>query len=379
MISSFIFSAEKIGLIYRGDYSGFSGIYYEIYKYFDIIPPDLENKIIEVNYNGSYTINYMGYTYYASENNISEKIKEIFQNVNSRSILVIPEGFSVVTDYGTNTSKFMTFESTLSVKLSDGGITYNYDFTPSLGESIIRIPYNTIKLFIDGEGSVKINGISLSIPATITVPPSVINISDGINSKDYDLRKYSEKEYIINPDRVKEIKTLKTEIYGVFELESGTFFRGSPLSVWISKKDGNIRIADSYFMSDYGDADELISRLALNGVPVYAYEKNRTIYVITSSGELFTIGEKNIKKDFGRMILGVTVSESSMLISTFKLEIYRLNFDTGLYKEGNLSSVNYTIPDISPENKYYINKYYVEINSDKKIFSVYERTFSDEN
>ncbi|WP_129407916.1 hypothetical protein [Marinitoga lauensis] len=153
----------------------------------------------------------------------------------------------------------------------------------------------------------------------------------------------------------KEISFKK--ILGVFNLETGIEITGSEKSVWIPKNDDNILIIENaVFVSPFGILEKNKS-IQYHGIPVFAYENNFTIYLITSYGEIITVGLRNIIRDIGRAPAYITVKNNKISVLTVGGKKYSIDLKTGgLYFVGQTSKIEnniklYTEKKISLKNK----------------------------
>jgi hypothetical protein len=101
----------------------------------------------------------------------------------------------------------------------------------------------------------------------------------------------------------------------------------------------------------------------------YVYEYDNTVYIISSAGELVSMGTKELYKDFGRSPMNITVGDTYLELNTFKMEKYTINFQGGIYKNGNVYSIFYDMPKYEPKKQYSSDKYILEIK--ENIVNIY--------
>ncbi|MFY9356650.1 MAG: hypothetical protein WAO60_01955 [Defluviitoga tunisiensis] len=358
-----------MGLVYDGPASFFNDIFYLVYKYADIsIPPDPNYPTLKIKYeDGYFDVEYLGQKESASFENIESVIHNLI-NEYQKSIFVIAENSLIITPEGTRTSGFLPWDKKITVDLMVGDIIFTHEFTPPLGEFIINIPTRWIDLEITGLNSAKVNGVDLDLPTKISVPPSKVLIEYGFEKIELDLTNYSEQIYSVDLQRQDLYKSVETKIKKVFELESGIYFYGTPISVWIPKK-GEPIVTKSRFYCDYGDMEEKSKTYYIDGEIVFAYEKEKTVYLITSSGHFFTLGNKTLNKDFGRSPLSIVLTSNYIQVTTFGLENYKIDFSGGIYKQGNVFNVLLDLPDYSVKEVYNIQDYTIEVKDN--IINIY--------
>jgi len=107
----------------------------------------------------------------------------------------------------------------------------------------------------------------------------------------------------------------------------------------------------------------------IDGEIVFAYEKEKTVYLISSSGHFFTLGNKTLNKDFGRSPLSIVLTSNYIQVTTFGLENYKIDFSGGIYKQGNAFNVLLDLPDYSVKEVYNIQDYTIEVKDN--IINIY--------
>lgn len=362
LISLLAYSVEKIGFVYDGPTEYFYDVFSKVYKYADIItPPTGKEETFEVRYkNNNYEIIYKNKKIITDLNEMEKNIKKML-NTASRSVFVISDNSNIITDNSTRTSAFFNWDPQLKIKLQKDGITYDYYFNPPMGERIIHIPEKYIEVNINGEQeSVFLNNQNINLPAKLNIPQTKFTLFDGIEKYDYDLTNYASDTYIIDLQKQNIFKKIQTKISNAYEIKSGVFLRGNPLSIWFPKE-GDPVITDSKFYSNYGDINKINERYSFKGTIAFIYEYNKTVYIISSAGELISMGAKEIFKDFGRSPMNVSIKDNSLEINTFKMEKYIVNFDGGVYKDGNVYSIFNNMPVYKYEKNYESKKYLLEV------------------
>lgn len=365
-----VFSVEKVGLVYNGPIDDFDFIFNKVYKYADItVPPSGEYETLEINYNkGLYELKYKNKTIKTDLENMDLNLKEIL-NSNARSIFIIADNINILTDDSTKTSSFFRWDNEIKLDLEKDGINYEYTFNPPIGKRIFHIPTNFIEVEILGEqDSIFLNGSKIDIPKKLLMPPNKFEIYDGIETFTYDLTSYSSPTYSLNLMGQNLYEKIDTVIYKAYEIKSGVFLYGSPKSIWVPKN-GDPVITESIFYSNYGDIKSINERYSFKGVVAFVYEYDDTIYLISSAGEMVSMGMKEIYKDFGRAPMSILINDTYIELSTFKMEKYTINFQGGIYKSGSVYSIFYNMPKYEPEKQYYSESYIVEIK--ENIVNIY--------
>ncbi|TGG87522.1 hypothetical protein [Geotoga petraea] len=368
IISSF--SVEKIGLVYNGPNEDFDYIFNKVYKYADItIPPSGDYETLEINYNkGLYDLKYKNKTIKTDLENIDLNIKELL-NSNARSVFIIADNFYISTEDSTKTSAFFRWDNEVKVNLQKDGINYEYVFNPPFGKRIFHIPNNFIEVEIIGDqDTIFLNGSEINIPKKVVMPPNIFEIYDGIETFTYDLTDYSSRTYYINLLKQNLYEKTETKIIKAYSIKSGVFLYGDPTSIWFPNE-GDPVIVKSRFYSNYGNIENLNERYSFKGVVAYVYEYDNTVYIISSAGELVSMGTKELYKDFGRSPMNITVGDTYLELNTFKMEKYTINFQGGIYKNGNVYSIFYDMPKYEPKKQYSSDKYILEIK--ENIVNIY--------
>lgn len=358
----------EIGLIYNGPSNYFDEVLLNLYKYADIsIPPDENSQILEIDYiNDLFYIRYNNTIFTTSMENLDNTIHEILNEL-PRSVFVIPENSFILTDDGTKTSAFLSWNQNMSVLLDVNGFIFEHKFSPPIGEMITRVPSKWIELEITGDSrEATLNNLKINTPITINVPPSKLTFTDGVKKIEIDLTNYEGEKYTLDLEKQQIYKKVGTNIDKVFEIESGVFFYGEPLSIWMPKK-GEPVITKSRFYCDYGDIEEKSKTFYIDGEIVFAYEKDSTVYMLSSSGQFLTLGKKNINRDFERAPLSILVTDEYIQIKTFKLESYRIEFAGGIFKEGNVYNMFLELPSYAPQKEYDLGKFDIEITKNEVI------------
>ncbi|WP_134080075.1 MULTISPECIES: hypothetical protein [Petrotoga] len=333
-----------------------------LYKYADIsIPPGENSQIMKIDYiNDLFYINYSNKTLSTSLEKLDSVFHEILNEL-PRSVFVIAENSHIVTDNGTKTSAFLSWDKNMNIVLDVNGFIFEHQFSPPIGEVITRVPSKWIELEITGYSKeVTLNNLKIKTPITIQVPPSKITLTDGLKKTEIDLTNYEGEKYTLDLKKQQIYEKVETKIDKVFEIESGVFFYGEPLSVWLPKK-GEPVVTKSRFYCDYGDIEEKSKTFHIDGEIVFAYEKDNTVYLISSSGQFVTLGKKNINRDFERSPLSILVTDEYIQLKTFKLESYRIEFAGGIFKEGNVYNMFLDLPSYEPQQNYDFGNFNVEI------------------
>ncbi len=76
---------------------------------------------------------------------------------------------------------------------------------------------------------------------------------------------------------------------------------------------------------------------------------------------MYTLGKKNINRDFERSPLSILVTDEYIQLKTFKLESYRIEFAGGIFKEGNVYNMFLDLPSYQPQQNYDFGNFNVEI------------------
>lgn len=281
-------------------------------------------------------------------------------NKSLKSLIIIPDGSYIIKNDATSTVSFELWNKKMKLPLLVNDIKYDYFLSPPLGERIVHVPDRWITLKVLGiTDTIKLNGKALKAPLNLSIPPSVINIEYGMINQKIDLSDYSSNTYILNLQKQNLYKSINSKISNVFKLNSGIFLYGTPYSLWISNDE--VKLTKDKFYCNFGELKNI------TGSIIFAYEKNNTVYIMSSSGKFFTLGTKNISKDFGRSPLSIKVYKNYIEIKTFKLETYRVNFEGGMYKEGNVYNMFLDLPNTKPKKNYETTNYILEIN-DNNVF-----------
>ncbi|MGM0640264.1 MAG: hypothetical protein ACQESN_02425 [Thermotogota bacterium] len=355
-------SVEKIGFVYNGPIENYLDIFSVVYKYADItIPPSGENETLEVNYKrGNYELKYKNNTIQTSIVDLDSALKKLL-NTNSRSIFVISDNSNVITEDSTRTSAFFSWNSEINIKLEKDGIVYSYTFNPPFGKRIVHIPSNFIDVNIKGEQEfVFLNDEKIKLPSEMSIPPTKFEIYDGVETYRYDLTSYASSSFNINLQKQNIFNKVETKLYKAYEIKSGVFLYGEPFSIWFPNE-GDPVVTKSRFFSNYGDIEKINDRYSFKGSVAYVIEYNKTVYLISSAGELVSMGSKELYKDFGRSPMNVNIDDTSIQLNTFKMEQYTINFEGGIFKSGNVYSLFYNMPSYVPEEDYENNNYFLEI------------------
>jgi len=358
----------EIGLVYNGPSKYFDEVLLNLYKYADIsIPPNENSQIIRIDYaNDLLYINYKNKTISTSFEQLDRTLREIL-NEFPRSVFVIAEDSFIVTDDGTKTSVFLSWNEKMNVLLEVNGIIFEHQFSPPIGEMIARVPSKWIELEIKGDSKeVTLNNLKIKTPVNLEVPPSKFTLIDGLKKSEIDLTDYEDEKYTIDLEKQQIYRRVETTIDKVFEIESGVFFYGEPLSIWLPKN-GDPVITKSRFYCSYGDIEEKSKTFYIDGEIVFAYEKDNTVYLLSSSGQFVTMGKKNINRDFERAPLSILVTDEYIQLKTFKLESYRIEFAGGIFKEGNIYNMLLDLPSYQPKEEYNFDKFNVEVAKNEVI------------
>jgi len=362
LISNLTLAKVEIGLVYNGPSKYFSEVLLNLYKYADIsIPPGENSQIMKIDYiNDLFYINYSNKTLSTSLEKLDSVFHEILNEL-PRSVFVIAENSHIVTDNGTKTSAFLSWDKNMNIVLDVNGFIFEHQFSPPIGEVITRVPSKWIDLEITGDSKeVTLNNLKIKTPITIQVPPSKITLTNGLKKTEIDLTNYEGEKYTLDLKKQQIYEKVETKIDKVFEIESGVFFYGDPFSVWLPKK-GEPVVTKSRFYCDYGDIEEKSKTFYIDGEIVFAYEKDNTVYLISSSGQFVTLGKKNINRDFERSPLSILVTDEYIQLKTFKLESYRIEFAGGIFKEGNVYNMFLDLPSYEPQQNYDFGNFNVEI------------------
>ncbi|POZ89791.1 hypothetical protein AD60_09315 [Petrotoga sp. SL27] len=374
MISNLTLAKVEIGLVYNGPSKYFAEVLLNLYKYADIsIPPSENSQIMKIDYiKDLFYINYNNKTVSTS----LEKLDSVFReslNEFPRSVFVIAESSYIVTDNGTKTSAFLSWDKNMNIVLDVNGFIFEHQFSPPIGEVITRVPSKWIDLQITGYSKeATLNNLKIKTPITIEVPPSKLTLTEGLKKIEIDLTNYEGEKYTLDLKKQQIYEKVETKIDKVFEIESGVFFYGDPFSVWLPKK-GKPVITKSRFYCDYGDVEEKSKTFYIDGEIVFAYEKDNTVYLLSSSGQFVTLGKKNINRDFERSPLSILVTDEYIQLKTFKLESYRIEFAGGIFKEGNVYNMFLDLPSYEPQQNYDFGNFNVEIAKNEVVI------YSNEN
>ncbi len=363
-------SVEKIGLIYNGPIESYYDIFSAVYKFADItIPPSGENETLEINFKrGNYELKYGNKQIQSTVEDLESNLKELL-NTTSRSIFIISDNSNIITKDSSRTSAFFIWDSEIDINLEKEGIIYNYSFNPPFGKRIVHVPVRFIDVKIDGEQEfIFLNDKKIDLPSEILVPPTNFEIYDGVETFNYDLTGFASNTFNINLQKQNIFEKVQTEIYNAYNIRSGVFLYGEPFSIWVPNE-GDPVVTRSRFYSNYGDIEKINDRYSFKGVVAYVVEYNKTVYLISSAGELISMGAKELYKDFGRAPMNVRVGDVSIQLDTFKMEQYTINFEGGIFKSGNVYSLFYDMPSYLPDKDYENNNYLIEIK--ENIVNIY--------
>ncbi|NUU94785.1 hypothetical protein XO10_00410 [Marinitoga sp. 1135] len=381
IISSNIFAKEKIGLIYKGPTSLFSKIYYEIYKYADIeTPPSTLSERMEVVVNlPEIKIDFKGNEYIDKFDNYKILIRKILKDYYPRRIYVMANDCEIVLNDGDRVkSTFINWENEVYINIYKNGNIFNVPVSMPIGESIKRVPDKWVNLKIVGyTGPATLNNIPIQLDENMEIPPAKYELITPYEKVNFDTTE-SENNYTLS--LIKEVveKEIKMEnIYAIFELESGISILGEKRSIWIPKNGDKILDVENVdFISPYGMLDKKHG-IQYHGKPIFLYEYNYTVYIITSYGEILTVGLRNIIRDMERSPASIKVKNNIIEITTFGGKMYSIDLKTGgLYYKGITSKIMYNI-NLNTSGVFEIKDKKVIIkNNAIKIIKIKEKTYN---
>lgn len=328
-------------------------------------------EVLRISYNNDiFSIRYKNEYYESSLEDLEDTFSNLLKTF-PRSVFLIAENSRFIINDEQRTSAFMNWNRLMTVKLEYEGIEYVYSFEPTISDRIVHVPKKFIELEITGDvENILLNGVAIDLPFKQKIPKSYITITKGNEVFDKDLTFIQESNYIINLDKQNLVRKVETKVEKVYEIKSGVYFFGSPFSIWIGK-DKEPYIVKSRFYSNYGDIETRSRTFQIDGIIVFVHEINNTLYLLSSSGQFFTMGAQNINSDLGRSPLNISLYDDFIEIVTFKFEKYRINFSGGIFRQGRIFDMELKIPDYSPDKFYYIDNYVIEIKND--VVEIYEK------
>ncbi|KLO25168.1 hypothetical protein X274_00710 [Marinitoga sp. 1155] len=350
----------------------FSNIFYEVYKYADIeTPPSTSSKKFEITVQASnIIIEYNNKQYNGYLDEYKKIIKEIFKNEFIRRIYLIANDCQIFDETGNIVSSaFFNWSEQFKVKILKDNFEIEVPIRLSIGNTFQKVPERWIKVnFIGYTGDATLNGKHIEINNRISLPPNIYTLETPYETLKFNLENiYNEYTvYLTSETITKKIEFEK--IVGIFDLKSGVEITGKNKSVWISKSDDNIIVKEnSLFVSPYGILEKN-KGIQFHGMPIYAYEDNYTIYIITSYGEILTMGLRNIIKDMGRSPASITNENNKLFVSTFGGKRYIIDLKTGgLYNDNQNLEIKNTIKIYTEKTIYLKNKSIIIQNNKIKV------------
>lgn len=227
-----------------------------------------------------------------------------------------------------------------------------------IGESIIKIPSKWIKInFVGYTGEATLNGQKIIIKNEMEFPSTEFFLETPFENINFDLSNVYDnyKIKLLSEIILKEIKFEK--IIAIFNLENGIEIIGKNKSVWISKNTDEILSYDNaIFVSPYGILEKN-KNIQFHGIPVFAYEKNKTIYLISSYGEIISLGTRSIYRDLERSPASINIEKDLINIISFGGKKYTIDLKNGgLYYNGETTIIDNNIRLITEKEFQLTNK-----------------------
>lgn len=327
----------------------FSNIFYELYKYTDIeTPPSTNSKLLEISIDSTkININFDNIKYSDAVSNYKNLINKIFNDSFNRKIYLLGNNCKLYDSYGEIVNAaFFDWSTNLIIKILKDNVEFKIPVNLPIGQSIKKVPDKWVEVkFIGYTGEATLNGEKIVLKDKMEFPPGKFYLETPYEKINLDLSSV-ENSYIVNLTSEiieKEIKLKK--ILAIFDLKSGIEISGIDKSIWIPKKSDEkiLEVENSIFASPFG----LLERkkgIQFHGIPIFAYENNFTIYIITSYGEIVTLGLRNITRDMERAPASINVDQNKISITTFGGKIYTIDLKTGgLYFVNQTSNIKNNI------------------------------------
>jgi hypothetical protein len=360
LISVISISKEKIGLVYNGPSTFFSNIYYSIYKYADIeTPPSTNSKRLEISINSTnIIINFENQKYVEEISNYNYLIDNIFKDYFQRRVYVIANDCLIKNENEFVSSIFYDWSENSEFIIKKDNTLFKIKSELPIGENIIKIPSKWIKInFVGYTGEATLNGQKIIIKNEMEFPSTEFFLETPFENISFDLSNVynNYKIKLLSEIILKEIKFEK--IIAVFDLENGIEIIGKNKSVWISKNTDEILSYDNaIFVSPYGILEKN-KNIQFHGIPVFAYEKNKTIYLISSYGEIISLGTRSIYRDLERSPASINIEKDLINIISFGGKKYTIDLKNGgLYYNGETTIIDNNIRLITEKEFQLTNK-----------------------
>ncbi|KAF2955057.1 hypothetical protein [Marinitoga sp. 38H-ov] len=325
----------------------FSNIFYSLYSFVDVeTPPSTTSKRLEISIEGTrIIIDFENQKYIDNINNYNVLIKSIFKDYFQRKIFVIANDCLIKDNDSYVLSTFVNWDKNLEFIVKKNNSIFKFKKELPIGENVIKVPNKWIKVkFIGYTGEATLNGQKIIINSEMEFPNEEFKLETPYENVYFNLSNinYPYEIKLLSEIILKEIKFEK--IINIFELESGIEILGKNKSVWISKdKEEILSYDNAIFVSPYGLLEKN-KNIQFNGIPVFAYEKNKTIYLISSYGEVISLGTRNIYRDLERSPASINVENEFIKITTFGGKKYIIDLKNGgLFYDGETAIIKNNI------------------------------------
>ncbi|SHE52150.1 hypothetical protein SAMN02745164_00589 [Marinitoga hydrogenitolerans DSM 16785] len=298
-------------------------------------------------------INFEKTEYEDSIENFSSLITEIFKNYFKRQIYLIANNCKIIDESGKPVnSAFFTWSKNLKIQLIKNDIELEYPVNLPIGQSLKSVPDRWIKVSFSGyTGDATLNGKKIELKKILELPPNQYTLETPYEKISFDLKNIYNKYNISLMDEIIKQEIEFKKILAIFDLETGIEITGEEKSIWIPKDGGEVLIVENaVFVSPFGLLEKK-KGIQFHGIPVFAYENNFTIYLITSYGEIITLGLRNIIRDMERAPVSINVNNNKIYIITFGGKKYTIDLKTGgLYYTGQTTEIKNNIHIYTEKN-----------------------------
>ncbi|HOT31858.1 MAG TPA: hypothetical protein PLP09_06815 [Petrotogaceae bacterium] len=367
LTAALLFAIPRVGLVYEGPQSVLNSLIYTLYKYADIqIPPDYKGEtfVVEAD-NDKFSLRYSLGQIQAGTQEFDSIFSKIFPQ-ERRSVFIIGKECTIKSEDKFRSADFFYWEEKLNLTIQASSGVYDYVMYPRIGDNVLYVPKKWVKLFITAEkvSEITLNGQRYLVPCEVTVPDCKLTLDAGDDSFEIDLTNYEGDEYRFEIAQTDQSDIIKTAVMRVFEIESGIFISGFPYSVWLSKGQ-EPKISKSQFFCDYGDIRDVKKGTELLGDIIFVHEHNKSVYIISSAGEVVVLGRKQslVPWDLLRAPFSIELSEKGIEIKTMQLKKYVMSFEGGLSSSQLYEDIKFNIPSFKPLDTYEFEDFEIKIYS----------------
>lgn len=282
-------------------------------------------------------------------------INSIFKDYFKRRIYLISNNCKLIDESGNRVSSlFFNWSENLNIKIWKNDLEFDIPISLPIGQTFKKIPERWINVnFLGYTGEATLNGKKIELKNKLELPPAQFTLETPYEKISFNLKNiYNEYDVYLTSEIIEKEIYFK-RILNLFDLETGIEIIGENKSVWIPKNNDNIIISENaLFTSPYGTIEKNKS-IQFHGIPVFAYENNSIIYIISSYGEILTLGMRNIFRDMERAPASIIVENDSIYITTYGGKKFIIDLKTGgLYYNGTTSEIS---NNIKPHLEKYIN------------------------